>query len=306
MTNYTKKNSEGNVQKRQQGIIWVEVNMTNPNGNGNDGRPRQLPDGRGTIHPVCFKAKIRTSIQDQESLAFVHLMAKSGISEKDFDRYRIMECKNRGFGHDIDASTAVKKLLALSDEKIQAHYWDHRIFGSTLLENNEDKSTKGEVRRITRTGCVTMTHLVSVAPIHIVDDQIVKRFPFGKKHVEGETGTFGSTSVVQHGLYVGMYTYNPLFAEGVTEEDLNLFKTLIVDSFGLSQSANRSAASVIKVLHVTHSDCIGNEREFSQFYNAMIPRLKAGITVPSSLEDYDFVKPDFAKAFSKAEVISLA
>ena len=145
MTNYTKKNSEENVQKRQQGIIWVEVNMSNPNGNGNDGRPRQLPDGRGTIHPVCFKAKMRTAIQDQESLTFAHIMAKAGISEKDFDRYRIMESKNRGFGHDIDASKAVKQLLALSDEEIQDHYWDHRIFGSTLLENNEDKSTKGEV-----------------------------------------------------------------------------------------------------------------------------------------------------------------
>jgi Cas7 group CRISPR-associated protein Csh2 len=307
MTNYTKKDQESMVQKRQQGIVWVEVNMSNPNGNGNDGRPRQLPDGKGTIHPVCFKAKIRSAIHDRDSIVFKTLAYRVGIEEKDFDNYRIVESKHRGFGQDVDATNAAKQLLKLSDDDVKKHYWDHRMFGSTILENNPDKEKSGEKRRILRTGCVTLTHLVSVAPIHIVDDQIAKRFPMDGKLLEKGNGTFGSTSVVEHGLYIGTYTYNPLFAEGVSEKDLELFKALVLDAFGISQSSSRSAASVVKVLHITHNDCIGNERQFNAFCNAVKPTVKSGVTIPASLDDYDFPSvKDASTVFTTASVEELA
>lgn len=299
-------NTNATVDKRQQGIIMVLAQMSKSNGDGNDGRPRQLTNWHGTIHPVCFKGHMRKVAEDHDSIVFKALAKRAGITEDEYDNFRIMESKHRGFGVGKDPSEAVKELLSLTKEEIIKHYWDHRMFGSTLLEKNDDKTKKNQTRRFISTGCTTMTHLVSVAPINIIDDQIIRRYPIEDKHVDSQTGTFGSTSVVQHGLYVGTYSYNPWYANGVTEKDLNLFKSLVIHAFGLSQSASRPSSSVIKVIHVTHPDCIGNERQFQAFVEACKPKLIPGISMPTSMKDYEMPNiEECAKIIPNADVVEL-
>ena len=320
MTDYTKKssaNSTSSVQKKQMGIIYIEATRSNPNGNASDGRPRQLPDELGEISPVCVKSKMRQMIRDKDSLSFLATMEKLGIPESDFDRFRIMESKHRGFGHDVSATEAVKRLGNMSAEEISKQFWDCRMFGATQLQNSDDagdaenaeetekKSKKDKEKSLNfkRTGCVSMTSLLSVEKIHIIDSGILKTYPPSLKHTKTDTSTFGSMSVVQHALYVGRYVYSPIFAEGVTEDDLKLFKFLMLESFGMIVSASRASASVLKVVNVTFNDCFGNDREFGRFYNAMIPKKKQGIEIPNSIMDYEFASvSEAAKLFSNATV----
>jgi len=81
-----------------------------------------------------------------------------------------------------------------------------------------------------------------------------------------------------------------------TEEDIKLFKSLIVSSLSSTTSAGRSGLRVVQVLHADHDNPVGSFKEHD-FIKACTPQIINSSlidnNIPStSISDYAFKTPE--------------
>ena len=257
-----------NLEKRSFGVVFVESELSNYNGDPDaDNLLRTLIDGHGLITPVCFKHKIRALLEDHDSPVWEYLKSKLDLDD---DAYHIWESALKGY----DAKTPMeakekfwyKMFKKEGGEYLVNRFWDMRVFGTTALE------TKGkDSLNFTKTGCVSVSPLISLAFIELISQTITKGNPLRPelmKKDQGDIAPFGF-KVARHAVFAGSYVVNPAYARATntTEKDIDVFKALIPYAVSNSTSACRSSMNVVQAIHVTHDNPLGsfNESEFCGF-----------------------------------------
>ncbi len=293
------------LAKRAFGIVAVEVVLSNPNGNPDeDDMPRLTNDECGLITPVCFKHRTRELLEDHEGVTWEYLQGKLGLDD---DSFHIWEsaCKGYDVNSPIEAKEHWSKMVKEEgEESLLKRFWDMRVFGTTALE------TKGkDSLNFKRTGCVSVSPLVSLLPIEVINQTITKGNPLESKLMAQGQGTIApfGYKVVRHGLYIGVYVINPSKAHytGTTEQDIDVFKELIKHSFSNSTAASRSGVRVVQIVHAEHDNPLGSFNESTLFEFC---KPSTDLTLPSiSMDDYNLKSlDDIKKAFPDIKVEMLS
>ena len=252
--------------------VLVSVKNANPNGdplNGN--RPRTDYNGFGEISDVCIKRKIRNRMQDKEYEIFV----KSDDRTDD----EFISLKER--------AKWLEKVDKIDDFTKQAcEKWiDVRTFGQVFAFKGFKCASVG-VR-----GPVSIHQAVSFDPVEIESMQITKSVS-GDRKKESERGsdTIGTKHFVRFGLYEIKGSINVQLADktGFSYEDAQVLKECLKTLFVNDASAARPDGSmeVVKVIWWEHN-CKEGQYSSAKVHRSLNVRLKDGIAIPSSFEDYD-------------------
>lgn len=252
--------------------VLVSVKNANPNGdplNGN--RPRTDYNGFGEISDVCIKRKIRNRMQDKGFEIFV----KSDDRADD----EFISLKER--------AKWLEKVDKIDDFTKQAcEKWiDVRTFGQVFAFKGFKCASVG-VR-----GPVSIHQAVSFDPVEIESMQITKSVS-GDRKKESERGsdTIGTKHFVRFGLYEIKGSINVQLADktGFSYEDAQVLKECLKTLFVNDASAARPDGSmeVVKVIWWEHN-CKEGQYSSAKVHRSLNVRLKDGIAIPSSFEDYD-------------------
>lgn len=271
---------------RHVGLLVLDVTMSNPNGDPDmesEPRTREL-DGLGMISPVSLKRKLRDLVSE-DSEVFSVAKQQLNLGAETHNKFGILEER----GRNRDAIKAMNK-----SEFMQA-YWDARMFGNTFLESLKEselskeqkkKKEEGGYAHLINTGATQIGVGLSIEPI-----DVVRMTNTNKSGVEsGKDRGMAPLAfrVVQHGIYCIPIFVNPSIAKktGATTEDLNLLKFMLPYVYQHTASAIRPQISVLHAWFAEHKNTLGSCPEHL-FVNALMPKLKAGITQPTSANDYD-------------------
>lgn len=280
---------------RQVGLIVLDVTMSNPNGDPDmDSEPRTRDlDQRGMISPVSFKRKFRDLIAE-DSPVFEEAVSQLGLSKTE-NEFGILEQR----GRDRDA---IKKL---DKEAFVKSYWDARLFGNTFLESMKDSDAKDrDVSHFISTGAVQIGVGLSVAPVDVV--RMTNTNKSGVQEGKDRGMAPLAFKVVQHGIYCIPIYVNPSVAKktGATKEDLDLFKFMLPYVYQHTTSAIRPQISVLHAFFAEHKNVLGSCPEHL-FIEALTPRLKEGVELPTSASDYVIPRidalGDLKERFNKVE-----
>ncbi len=271
---------------RHVGLLVLDVTMSNPNGDPDmesEPRTREL-DGLGMISPVSLKRKFRDLV-GAESELFNAAKEELNLGSSTGNYFRILE--ERGRNRD-----EIKNM----DKKVfQKTYWDARLFGNTFLESLQDselsaeqkeKKKTGGYNHLINTGAIQIGVGLSIAPIDIV--RMTNTNKSGVQEGKDRGMAPLAFRVVQHGIYTIPIFVNPGIANktGATSEDLELFKFLVPYIYMHTASAIRPQISTLHAWFSEHKNTLGSCPEHL-FIKALTPKVKDGISKPSSMEDYD-------------------
>lgn len=252
----------------------VLVSVTNANSNGdplNGNRPRTDYNGFGEISDVCIKRKIRNRMQDKGCEIFV----KSDDRADD----EFISLKER--------AKWLEKVDNINDFTEQAceKWLDVRTFGQVFAFKGFKCASVG-VR-----GPVSIHQAVSIDPVEIESMQITKSVSGDRKNTnERGSDTIGTKHFVRFGLYEIKGSINVQLADktGFSCEDAQILKECLETLFVNDASAARPDGSmeVVKVIWWEHN-CKDGQYSSAKVHRSLNVKLKDGIEIPSSFEDYD-------------------
>ena len=139
----------------------------------------------------------------------------------------------------------------------------------------------GQVR-----GPMQMTFARSIDPIHPLDLSITRQARTTTERMRTGSTEIGRKSIVPYGLYRAHGFYSPAFAEGVVEEDLELFWQALVYMFEQDRSAARGQMACRGLYVFSHDNNLGRAPSHKLFERIKVVR-KEGIEVPRSFDDYE-------------------
>lgn len=228
-------------RKRIDITFGVEGNLTNPNGDPDrDNRPRTLPCGRGMITKGCINNKIRVALEkiyDEKIFTLRHQVRKNGIDE-------LVEAKG-GVPKDI--------LKALLEE-----YIDLRFFGSTFTYTRSTKREKEIAKNLrSQRGPLQVDDMVSLEPLKVITTSITSQ-QVSNESQEGN-GTFGTRHMVEHAMYQGTISFNPLeqYATLVSKEDFRKLLTALA-FFGQVDASSGRRLETRYICVAQHTRGLGN------------------------------------------------
>lgn len=281
---------------RGTGLIIIEARNSNPNGDPDqESDPRTLDvDGRGVISPVSFKRKLRDIVATNgEAMAIARTQLKLSTGDG-ANAYGILESRER----------RRDEIKAMDADAFKRAYWDARVFGNTFLESLKDKDSsndkeeepkakkgktaKAETRNLSHfisTGAVQFGVGVSIARIEI--DRMTLTNKAGVEEGKDRGMAPLGFRVVRHGLYAMPFFVNPAIAvkTGMTADDLSLLKFLIPYAYTQTTSAIRPFINVLHAWYAEHKSPLGSCPD-GLLVDALTPKVVAGISEPSSLQDY--------------------
>lgn len=264
---------------RHVGLIVLEVNHSNPNGDPDlESDPRTLEaDGRGIISPVSFKRKLRDLVLEN-GLAMDEAREKLAL-EKDGDdnRYGILESRGRNR----------KAIIKMDRSEFSSTYWDSRVFGNTFLESAKgDSSSKDrDLSHFISTGVIQIGVGMSVAPVAI--DRMTNTSKSGVEDGKDRGMAPLAFRVVRHGIYAIPYFINPSMADrnGTSQKDLDLFEFLAPIAYSQTASAIRSDVRCLHVWRGIHKTPLGSCPDHL-FLEALTPKVINSEKLPESRDDY--------------------
>ena len=254
-------------------VALAVVKRANPNGdplNGN--RPRTDYDGMGEISDVCIKRKIRNRMQDMGKSVFV----KS--DERNDDGFTSLSER---------ANSVLKGIKDRGEyEKKACETWiDVRSFGQVFAFKSMDVAGGSAGVR----GPVSIHQAESISPVDVQSIQITKSVN-GEPATGKGSDTMGMKHFVKFGLYEIKGSINVQLAEktGFTEEDADTIKESLRTLFINDASSARPDGSmeILRVYWWKHN-CKDGQYSSAKVHNCLSVKLKDGITIPSSIEDYD-------------------
>ncbi|HWR40828.1 MAG TPA: type I CRISPR-associated protein Cas7 [Patescibacteria group bacterium] len=256
---------------RGTGLLLIDV--TNSNANGDPDRendPRTRQDGRGEISPVSFKRKLRDLVAAKSAPIWKELAAEFSLG---IDSYDVFEQNTVKF----------QDLTKMKTEDFLSRYWDARVFGSTVLEKEDDDSNNKHIA----SGVVQFGLGVSVDPVKI------ERLSTTKVINEGENKSkkMGPLAfrVVSYGLYVMPFFINATAAQKThcSKKDIELLLKLIPHAYPETASYVRPQVYVRHAFYVEHNRARGTFSDFKMI-EALTPRRSSGAAgAATSWKDYD-------------------
>ena len=239
------------IENRYDFVMLFDVENGNPNGDPDAGNsPRVDPEtGCGYITDVCLKRKIRNFVElYKEGEEGYNILIKPDryLNAKFTEAYEKEGLKTKNKGKNADDVKKARNYMC-------RNYFDVRVFGA-VMSTGEDPC--GIVR-----GPVQINFARSLSPINIQDVSITRQARTTEARTETGETEMGRKSVIPYALYRSEGYVSAALANKVTnlsEEDLELLWTAIINMFENDHSAARGKMCMRKLYVFKHSNVLGN------------------------------------------------
>jgi Cas7 group CRISPR-associated protein Csh2 len=229
---------------RGTGLLVIEARGSNPNGDPDaEGEPRTIgADRRGLISPVSFKRKLRDLVGDGE----VMRVAAASLKLNEGNQYSILE--TREYRND-------DTVIAMNRDQFVTAHWDARVFGSTLLQENQTQSGK---RHFITTGTVQFGPGISIAPIDIEYGTWTSKAGVESDKDRGMAPL--AWRFVPHAVYVMPFFVNPIVGakSGCTADDIRLMQYVIPYAYRATASTARPHVEILHAWYADHTSPLGS------------------------------------------------
>ena len=239
------------IENRYDFVMLFDVENGNPNGDPDAGNsPRVDPETVcGYITDVCLKRKIRNFVElYKEGEEGYNILIKPDryLNAKFTEAYEKEGLKTKNKGKNADDVKQARDYMC-------RNYFDVRMFGA-VMSTGEDPC--GIVR-----GPVQINFARSLSPINIQDVSITRQARTTEARTETGETEMGRKSVIPYALYRAEGYVSAALANKVTnlsEEDLELLWTAIINMFENDHSAARGKMCMRKLYVFKHSNVLGN------------------------------------------------
>ena len=269
------------IKNRYEFTVLFDVENGNPNGDPDMGNmPRTDPEkNHGIVTDVCLKRKIRNYIDlymEDEVGYKILIKTDKAINDKIAEAYNAAGNeteKKKGKKCDKDDAKRTRDYMC-------KEYFDVRAFGGVL---NTGDNPCGTV-----TGPVQLSFAKSVDPvlpteITITRQAVTKTFDMDKKDNE-----MGKKCYIPYGLYRadGYISAGLAKKTGLSEDDLELLWSAIINMFEHDHSAARGKMAVRKLYIFKHDSYLGNAPSAVLFDKIEVKK-RMDVDVARSFKDYE-------------------
>jgi len=239
----------------------IECVMGNLNGDpDNEGAPRIMPDGRGLVTGVSYKARIRGYMESEGNKIY----CKRGQNLNDiFAQYGVKNAKKtKGKEKDTEEIDPRKKFCA--------DFVDARLFGATFCEGSPI------------VGAVQIPEFYSVSEVETVNVSMTT-----PSREDGKQGSFAKRSFIPYSVYQANINYFPDMGKvnGVTDDDLELLLQAAFRAYDYKGSAALGRSCTCKIYVFQQQKRKVNYNVLSKL---VMPTVKAGIDYPRDIDDIVF------------------
>lgn len=239
------------LTNRYDFVILFDVENGNPNGDPDAGNaPRvDAESGYGYITDVCLKRKIRNYVElAKEGVPGYNILIKPDrwLNAKFTEAYEAEGLKTKNKGKNPDDVKKAKDYMCRT-------YFDVRAFGAVM-------STGDDPCGIVR-GPVQINFARSISPVNIQDVTITRQARTTDDRKETGDTEMGRKSVIPYALYRAEGYISAALANkstGLSEEDIELLWTAIVNMFENDHSAARGKMCMRKLYVFKHDNILGN------------------------------------------------
>ena len=239
------------LTNRYDFVILFDVENGNPNGDPDAGNaPRvDAESGYGYITDVCLKRKIRNYVElAKEGVPGYNILIKPdrSLNAKFTEAYEAEGLKTKNKGKNPDDVKKARDYMCRT-------YFDVRAFGAVM-------STGDDPCGIVR-GPVQINFARSISPVNIQDVTITRQARTTDDRKETGDTEMGRKSVIPYALYRAEGYVSAALANkstGLSEEDIELLWTAIVNMFENDHSAARGKMCMRKLYVFQHDNVLGN------------------------------------------------
>ncbi len=269
------------LKNRYDFVMLFDVENGNPNGDPDAGNsPRVDPETEyGYITDVCLKRKIRNYValcKEGEPGYNILIQPDRSLNAKFTDAYEQEGLRTKGKGKNPDDVRRARDYMC-------ANYFDVRAFGAVM-------STGDDPCGIVR-GPVQINFAKSLSPVTIQDISITRQARTTDARTETGETEMGRKSFIPYGLYRAEGYISAALANKVTnlsEEDVELLWTAIINMFENDHSAARGKMCMRKLYIFKHENVLGNCPSHILFDKIQVEE-KDGKRPPRGFEDYEVV-----------------
>lgn len=232
-------------------IMFFDVENGNPNGDPDAGNTPRIDaeSGYGFVTDVCLKRKIRNYVElvkDTEPGYNILVKADKSLNTKFAEAYDAAELKKGQKGKNPDDVQAARSFMC-------KNYYDVRMFGAVMSTGD---NPCGIVR-----GPVQINFARSISPVNIQDITITRQARTTDDRMETGSTEMGKKSIVPYALYRAEGYVSAALANkvtGLSEDDLELLWTAIINMFEEDHSAARGKMCMRKLIVFKHDNILGN------------------------------------------------
>lgn len=268
------------IKNRYDFVMIFDVENGNPNGDPDAGNaPRvDAETGYGYITDVCLKRKIRNYVElCKEGEAGYNILIKpdKALNTKFAEAYESQGLPKNKKGK-INRDSVIK-----ARDYMCKNYYDVRTFG--MVMSTSESYSCGIVR-----GPVQINFAKSLSPINIQDLAITRQARTTEERQETGDTEMGRKSIIPYALYRAEGYVSAALANKVSdlsEEDIELLWTAIMNMFENDHSAARGKMCMRKLYIFKHDNVLGSCPSHVLFDKISIKTKEN--TPPRAFSDYD-------------------
>ena len=266
------------ISNRYDFVMLYDVENGNPNGDPDAGNAPRIDaeTGYGYVTDVCIKRKIRNYVElvkGGEPGYNILIKADKALNTKFENAYK-EEGLSRSDNKKIDAINKARSFMC-------KNYYDVRTFGAVM-------STGDYPCGIVR-GPVQINFSRSQSPINIQEVTITRQARTTDDRMETGSTEIGKKSVIPYALYRAEGYVSAALANKTTdlsEDDLELLWTAIINMFEEDHSAARGKMCMRKLIVFKHDNVLGNCPSHILFDKITI---EENTSVPRKYSDYTII-----------------
>ena len=274
------------LNNRYDFVMIFDVENGNPNGDPDAGNTPRIDaeTGYGIITDVCLKRKIRNFVElckegkvSNDKAFNILVKADRSLNSKFTAAYEEEGLKTKQKGKNSEDVKTARDYMC-------RNYYDVRTFGAVM-------STGDDPCGIVR-GPVQINFARSISPINIQDITITRQARTTEDRMETGTTEMGKKSIIPYALYRAEGYVSAALANSVTdltEEDVELLWTAIINMFENDHSAARGKMCMRKLYVFRHSNVLGNCPSHILFDKI---KVNAVSEPPRNFEDYSITVED--------------
>lgn len=263
------------ISNRYDFVMLYDVENGNPNGDPDAGNAPRIDaeTGYGYVTDVCIKRKIRNYVElvkGGEPGYNILIKADKSLNTKFEDAYKA-EGLAKSDSKKIDAINKARSFMC-------QNYYDVRTFGAVM-------STGDYPCGIVR-GPVQINFSRSQSPINIQEVTITRQVRTNDDRMETGSTEIGKKSVIPYALYRAEGYVSAALANKTTdlsEDDLELLWTAIINMFENDHSAARGKMCMRKLIVFKHDSVLGNCPSHILFDKISV---EENTSVPRKYSDY--------------------
>ena len=269
---------ENAIQNRYDFVMLFDCENGNPNGDPDaNNMPRTDPETNiGIVTDVCLKRKIRNYIEnycDGKSGYDILIKTDKALNTKFSEAYEALGLEKKAKGKDPEA-------VRLARDYMCENYFDVRAFGAVMSTGDDPCGiVKGPVQ-------INFAH--SIDPVLAQDYTVTRQAVTTEADFDKKGNEMGKKSVVSYGLYRAEGYISANQAQkitGLSESDLELLWTAILNMFEEDHSAARGKLCMRQLYIFKHDKALGNAPSHKLFDKIVIEK-KPGVVVPRAFTDY--------------------